>query len=61
MNNDIFEYKGMYFNDDDDNNKNKLNFYEGGAHFKYKDLYNILKQLENSLPQQIEEENKKKN
>ena len=61
MNNDIFEYKGMYFNDDnDDNNENKLKFYEGGAHFKYIDLYNILKQLENSLPQQIEGDNRKK-
>ena len=43
------EYKGIYFNDNDSNEKQ---FYEGGAHFKYKDLYSILKHLSLILPQQ---------
>lgn len=33
-------YKGIYFNDSKDQK-----FYEGGAHFKYKDLYNKLLEL----------------
>ena len=35
-------YKGFYFN-----NSKDQPFYEGGAHFKYKDLYNKLLQLYN--------------
>ncbi len=34
------EYKGLYYND---NTEQK--FYEGGAHFRYKDLYKILEEL----------------
>lgn len=34
------EYKGFYYGDDDDQN-----FYEGGAHFKYYQLYNALEKL----------------
>ena len=42
LNDNLNEYKGIYFNDNDSNEKQ---FYEGGAHFKYKDLYNILEEL----------------
>ena len=34
------EYKGIYYG-----NSSKLHFYEGGAHFKYIDLYNKLENL----------------
>lgn len=34
------EYKGLYYNDN-----TEQQFYEGGAHFKYKDLYQILEEL----------------
>ena len=37
---DIDNYKGIYFGND-----NEQQFYEGGAHFKYSDLYNILENL----------------
>ena len=37
---DIENYKGIYFGDE-----NEQQYYEGGAHFKYKDLYNILEEL----------------
>ena len=49
-------YKGYYINN---RINNKPKFYEGGAHFKYSDLYKILKSF-----QQIKEEeknNEKKN
>lgn len=35
------EYKGIYYNNDDKEQK----YYEGGAHFKYKDLYIILENI----------------
>ena len=34
------EYKGIYYNDN-----TKQQYYEGGAHFKYNDLYKILEEL----------------
>ena len=34
------EYKGIYYQDD-----TEQHFYEGGAHFKYQDLFNILDSL----------------
>ena len=34
------EYKGIYYGDD-----TEQKFYEGGAHFKYSDLYKILEKL----------------
>ncbi len=34
------EYKGIYYNDN-----TEQQFYEGGAHFKYSDLYRILGEL----------------
>ena len=33
-------YKGIYYNDD-----KEQQYYEGGAHFKYKELYKILEEL----------------
>ena len=43
------DYKGIYFNNNDSDEKQ---FYEGGAHFRYKDLYFILENLSFILPQQ---------
>jgi hypothetical protein len=37
------DYKGIYYNHNDDDEQD---FYEGGAHFRYKDLYDILLRLE---------------
>ena len=34
------EYKGIYFNE-----TNELKFYEGGAHFRYQDLVNVLEDI----------------
>ena len=34
------EYKGLYYNDN-----TEQQFYEGGAHFRCKDLYQILEEL----------------
>jgi len=34
------EYKGIYYNDD-----KEQQYYEGGAHFKYKELYKILEEF----------------
>ena len=34
------EYKGIYYNDN-----TEQQFYEGGAHFRYTDLYQILEEL----------------
>lgn len=34
------EYKGIYYQDD-----TEQHFYEGGAHFKYQELFNILDSL----------------
>ena len=54
---DIENYKGVYFG-----NENEQKYYEGGAHFKYKDLYNCLENLLLTLPYQrrgISEEQKK--
>jgi len=34
------EYKGLYYNDN-----TEQQFYEGGAHFRYKDLCQILEEL----------------
>ncbi len=46
-------YRGIYYN-----NSKSQNYFEGGAHFKYKDLYNKLVKLynernNNNLPQKI--------
>ena len=40
-------YKGVYYND-----TKEQKYYEGGAHFKYKDLFNILKALGGVLPEE---------
>ena len=48
--NDKDEYKGIFY---DDNSERK--YYEGGAHFSYEALFNILKKIKK---QQIINENK---
>ena len=56
---DVENYKGVYFG-----NENEQKYYEGGAHFKYKDLYNILENLLLTMPYQrrgISEEQKNQN
>ena len=40
-------YKGVYYNE-----TKEQKFYEGGAHFKFKDLYNMLKKLGGILPEE---------
>ena len=34
------EYKGIYYND-----VAQQQFFEGGAHFKYKELYKVLEEI----------------
>lgn len=41
------EYKGIYYNDN-----NEQRFYEGGAHFKYSDLFDCLERIQHSLTKQ---------
>ena len=43
---DIDNYKGVYFGND----TNEQQFYEGGAHFKYKDLCDILEKILLTIP-----------
>ena len=51
----MFNYKGI-FNEEDNNIK--LNFYEGGAHFKYKDLYQKLSELQRKVsPNRLDNDN----
>ena len=38
------DYKGIYYNDDEEQP-----YYEGGAHFKYSELYKILEELSKKL------------
>ena len=38
------DYKGIYYNDD-----KEQQYYEGGAHFKYKELYKILEELSKKI------------
>ena len=38
------EYKGIYYNDN-----TEQQYYEGGAHFKYIELYRILEELAKKL------------
>ena len=38
------EYKGIYYNDNEEQQ-----YYEGGAHFKYSELYKILEELAKKL------------
>ena len=48
-------YKGIYFN-----NSKSLKYYEGGAHFSYKELYNelqILYNKKNKINMTIKKEN----
>jgi hypothetical protein len=50
------EYKGIYYNDDGDDQP----YYEGGAHFKYIDLYEILLKLEKKYNQRQQSANQQK-
>jgi hypothetical protein len=50
------EYKGIYYNDDGDDQQ----YYEGGAHFKYIDLYEILLKLEKRYNQRQQSANQQK-
>lgn len=47
------EYKGLYHNE---NSKKKI--YEHGAHFKYSDLFNVLKELQNETSSENNIQNK---
>ena len=49
------EYKGIYYGDD-----NEQKFYEGGAHFKYEALYQILEALQQSTNQSKESQSFKR-
>ena len=51
------EYKGLFYAKNDSNHK----YYEGGAHFKYIDLYNILKILSKKKSYSIIRKEIKKN
>ena len=42
INDNLNEYKGIFYNE---NNEEEQKFYEGGAHFKYYELYDILEEL----------------
>lgn len=44
------EYKGIYYNDDAQEQK----FYEGGAHFKYSDLCKRLESLIIKIPNRLQ-------
>ena len=46
MNDNNIEYKGQFGGND---NEEELQFYEYGAHFKYKDLYNKLQHLSSAV------------
>ena len=50
------EYKGIYYNDNGDDQP----YYEGGAHFKYIDLYEILLKLEKRYNQRQQSANQQK-
>lgn len=49
------EYKGLYYN----NNEKEQHYYEGGAHFKYEDLYVILEHIANYREKVQKNESKK--
>ena len=42
INDNLNEYKGIFYNE---NNEEEQKFYEGGAHFKYYELFDILEEL----------------
>ena len=44
---EIENYKGIYFNNDE---KEEQRYFEGGAHFQYKDLCKRLERQYNNLP-----------
>ena len=42
INDNLNEYKGIFYNE---NEEDEQKYYEGGAHFKYYELYDILEEL----------------
>ena len=51
INDNLNDYKGIFYNE---NEEEEQKYYEGGAHFKYKDLYHLLEEL-------VKKEEKKNN
>ena len=49
------EYKGLYYN----NGEKEQNYFEGGAHFKYEDLYIILEYIARSREKPQKKESKR--
>ena len=45
MNEEKKEYKGLYYNEDINNNDEEIRSFEYGAHFKYNDLYRKLSEI----------------
>ena len=45
MNEEKKEYKGLYYNEDINNNDEEIRSFEYGAHFKYKELYRKLSEI----------------
>ena len=45
MNEEKKEYKGLYYNEENDNNDEEDHSFEYGAHFKYNDLYRKLSEI----------------
>ena len=59
INNDIYNYKGYFVENADQDDEPK--YFEFGAHFRYKDLYNALKILKKEQAyQKIKNENEEK-
>ena len=57
-NNDIFNYKGYFVENANENDEPK--YFEYGAHFRYKDLYNALKIIKQKKLRQIMEQKEEK-
>ena len=45
MNEEKKDYKGLYYNEEINNNDEENHSFEYGAHFKYKDLYRKLSEI----------------
>ena len=45
------DYKGIYYNDD-----NKQRYFEGGAHFKYNQLYRLLEKISSAQKVKLKRE-----
>ena len=58
VNNDILNYKGYFVENANEDNEPK--YFEFGAHFRYKDLYNALKIIKQKRLRQIMEKKEEK-